>query len=249
MKRYLLPLAVCAAMAVPAHADDAEISYGQCVALVQKNPSVAEERARAWRNVGGGAAATHCRALALTALKRYPDAARELEALARDPAVTDSGDRAALYDQAGNAWLLAGLGSDAVRDFSAALAGAPNDIDIITDRARAHALLKDWYGAEADLSMALLQDQNRPDLLVLRASARRALGEKTEAATDIVRALALYPDYPAALVERGEMKYEVGDSEGARADWKKAAASREGDAAEDARHDLEALGPEQKPPH
>jgi tetratricopeptide (TPR) repeat protein len=247
MKPCLLLLAVCVLAALPARAAEEVTNYDQCVALVEKNAAVAEERARAWRNIGGGAAATHCRALALTALKRYGDAAHELESLAQDRSIDNPSDRAALYDQAGNAWLLAGQANEAERAFSAALALLPNDIDLLTDRARARALLKNWYGAETDLSAAIVQDQDRPDLLVLRASARRALGKKDGAAADIVRALALYPDYPAALVERGEMKYEVGDLNGARADWKKAAASHEGDAAAAARRDLEQLGPEQKP--
>jgi tetratricopeptide (TPR) repeat protein len=249
MKRCLLLLALCGLGAVPCRAAEEVTDYAQCVALVEKNPALAEERARAWRNLGGGVAATHCRALALTALKRYGDAAHELESLAQDRGIEIAADRAALYDQAGNAWLLAGQANEAERAFSAALALTANDIDILTDRARARALRRDWYGAETDLSAAIVQDQDRPDLLVLRASARRALGKKDEAAADIVRALELYPDYPAALVERGEMKYEVGDLNGARADWKKAAASHEGEAAADARRDLEQLGPEPKPLH
>ena len=215
--------------------------YTQCVALVQKNPALAEERARVWQNRGGDVSAVHCDALALTALKRYAEAARKLDALARDKRITDSVDRAALYDQAGNAWLLAGLGSSALQSFTAAVAASPNDIGYLADSARAHAMLKDWSGADADLSSALLKDQNRADLLVLRASARWTLNRKADAAIDILRALELYPDYPAALVERGMMKYSVGDTNGARKDWKKATASGQGEAAEEAKRNLAAL--------
>lgn len=247
MKRCLILLALCAIAAAPGRAAEEVSSYSDCVALVERNPAAADQSARLWHERGGGIAATHCDALALTALRRYDDAAHALESLARDRDVADNADRAALYDQAGNAWMLAGRAYEADGDFSAALALAPRDIDILTDRARARALRKDWYGTVADLSAALLEDQNRPDLLVLRADAFWALGKRTDAATDIVRALALYPDYPAALVERGQMKYEAGDDAGARIDWKKAAASHEGDAAADARRRLDALGPEEKP--
>ena len=242
-----LSLFACLALVpLPGVASATVTDYAQCVALVQTNPSQAEEGARAWQNEGGGAAAVHCRALALTALKRYAEAARTLDDLARGQEITDNLQRAALFDQAGNAWMLAGMASNAAQSFSAAIAQSPNDVDILADRARARAMLKDWSGADADLSAALLKDQNRADLLVLRASARWAVGRKADAATDIVRALALYPDYPAALVERGMMKYSAGDMEGARKDWKKAAFGT-GAAADAARRNLEALGPEQKP--
>jgi len=249
MSKQLGAALACLALAflpLPAAAAEAVADYSQCVALAQRNPALAEERASAWQNEGGGAAAIHCSALALTALKRYAEAARKLDALARDKAIGNGTDRAALLDQAGNAWLLAGLGNNAVQSFSAGLVQDPNDIDIRADRARARAMQQDWAGAEADLSAALLKDQNRVDLLVLRASARWALNLKADAATDILRALALYPDYPAALVERGRMKYEAGDKNGARSDWKKAAASGTGDAAEAARRNLAALDAESK---
>ena len=240
---------VLLALAVPplpaAAAAGAVADYSQCVALVQTNPAQAEESARAWQNEGGGAGAIHCSALALTALGRYAEAARALDALARDKAIANNLDRAALFDQAGNAWLLAGMADNAVQSFSAAVGESPNDIDMLADRARAHAMQKNWAGADADLGAALLRDQNRVDLLVLRASARWALGRKSDAATEILRALELYPDYPAALVERGRMKYEAGDKNGARNDWKKAALGS-GEAADAARRNLAALDAESK---
>jgi len=224
---------------VPLHAAPA-MSYSQCVALAGRDPAQAQGEALAWQNAGGGAGAIHCSALALTALKRYGEAGRKLDALARSREILNPSDRAALLDQAGNAWLLAGQPQDAMRSFSAALGEVPGDLDALIDRAQARAALKDWTGADADLGAALVQDQNRADLLVLRASARWALGRKEDAATDILRALELYPDYPPALVERGQMKYSAGDMAGARADWKKAASGR-GDAAEEARQNLAAM--------
>ena len=249
MRRLVASIPFCLALlSIPAAASDAIVSYAQCVALVKQNPALAEERARAWQNAGGGPAAIHCSALSLTALKRYAEAGRKLDALARDRTIASLNNRAALFDEAGNAWMLANLPNNAVQSFSWALADTPNSVEALSDRARAHAMLKDWNGAATDLSAALVQDQNRADLLVLRASANRALGHKTEAATDLLRALTLYPNYPAALVERGTMKYEAGDQNGARADWKKAASSPSGgEAAETAKRYLAELGPELKP--
>jgi len=238
----LAALAVC--VAAPAAAQD--MTYGDCVAMVSRSPQTAEIKARAWQTHGGGTAAMHCNALALTELKRYGEAARVLDALSRNRDFTGT-ERADLADQAGNAWLLAGKANEAIQSFSAALATAPNDLAMLADRARARAVQKDWKGADADLSAAILQDQNRADLLVLRASARWAMNRKADAATDVVRALELYPDYPPALIERGKMKYSAGDTEGARMDWTKAAATGQGSVARDAKNYLGQLGPAPKP--
>lgn len=238
--------AALAAVTLCAAAVESVAGYSQCVALTKKNPAKAEARARDWLKAGGGTAAVHCSALALTAMGRYAEAANKLDALARNPDVLNSQERAVLYDQAGSAWLLAGQANPALKSFSAALSAKPYDIDFMAGRARARAMQKDWAGAEADLTSAIIKDQNRADLLVLRASARRALNRKADAATDILRALTLYPNYPAALVERGMMKYEAGDTHGARNDWKKAAAGH-GEAAAAAKRNLAAMGPETKP--
>lgn len=219
--------------------------YSGCLALVRSNPAKALQGAEEWAEEGG-AAADHCAATALTALKRYPEAASRLEALARAPGIGDFRQRAALYDQAGNAWMLAGQPAKAERDFSQALAQTPNDADMLTDRAFARQQLKNWAGVDADLTAALRLDQNRADILVLRASARQALGRMKDAAIDIVQALAIYPDYPPALVERGRMKLAAGDVQGARRDWQKVAKGR-GKAAADAKRYLGKLAPEAKP--
>ena len=243
MMRRMLTVATVI-LAMPAAAQD--MTYSDCVAMVSRNAQTAEERARVWQTHGGGASAMHCNALALTALKRYGEAARVLDALSRNREFASS-EQADLADQAGNAWLLAGKPGEAVQSFSAALAAAPNNTAMLVDRARARAIAKDWGGADADLGAALLQDQNRADLLVLRSRARWALGRKADAATDIVRAFDLYSDYPPALVERGKMKYSAGDISGARKDWKKAA-SGQGPAAQDAKGFLSQLDPETKIP-
>lgn len=237
MKRAFL--AALFVVTPPALAED--MTYSDCVAMVDRSPKTAEQRAAAWQTHGGGGAAMHCHALALYALNRYDEAARVLDALGRNRDVPEN-DRASLFDQAGSAWLLADKPKEAVQSFSAALANKPNDLSILADRARAKGLLKDWKGADADLSAALLQDQNRADLLVLRASARWALGRKADAASDVVRSLEVYPDYPPALVERGRMKYSAGDLAGARRDWQKAASTGQGQTAADAKKYLAGLG-------
>jgi len=196
--------------------------YQQCVGMTKTDPQGAYYQALAWHSQGGGSGAEHCGALALVQLGRYTEAAPKLDALAQQAGVQPS-QRAQIYDQAGNSWLLAEDARRAEASFTNALTFAATDVDIHADRARARAMLKNWSGAEADLSAALSTDADRSDLLVLRASARHAAGRKQEARADIDKALSIFPGYGDALVERGAMKFEDGDQKGARADWQQVA--------------------------
>lgn len=250
MKRLTIALCAAVLLSAPALFTSASAEdfadYNGCIRLSQKDAKQALTEASQWQAGGGGAPATHCLAMAMMGLGRYSDAATRLDSLIKAKNIGDYTRRAAIADQAGNAWMLAGQPRKAITSFNAALSLTPNDVEMRADRARAKALVKDWYGAEADLSAALQMDQDRADLLSLRANARRALGHKVDAASDILRALTLYPGYPAALVESGSMKFEAGDRVGARKDWQKAAKGR-GASAAAARELLQKMGPDPKP--
>jgi len=204
--------------------------YERCLELTRRDAQDALRIADLWQASGGGAMAIHCGALALAALKRYAEVAKRLDQLGHSD-VGPPAERADVFDQAGNAWLLARRGGEATQSFSSGLALTPRDPDLLADRARAAAMLGDWKAADADLSAALKLDANRADLLVLRASARHALGRKGEARADLEAALRVVPNYPEALVERGTLKLESGDLNGARADWQAAIARAGGSAA------------------
>jgi tetratricopeptide (TPR) repeat protein len=217
--------------------------YERCLTLTRKDPAAAITAAEAWRNAGGGPAALHCDALALVALHRYVEAAPLLERAAAVVAKNGKDMGATLYDQAANAWLLAGETRSAETAIDSALVLSPRDEDILFDRARVRAAAKNWTGAVADLGTLLTLDPNRADALVLRSSARHALGQKADAESDLAHALQIYPDYPEALVERGVMKLETGDRNGARADWSRVVHDAPGgDAAAAARAHLAELG-------
>jgi tetratricopeptide (TPR) repeat protein len=222
--------------------------YEHCVGLVQQDPTAAERNGADWVANGGGAAAFHCEALALVALKRYGEAAGKLDLAAAEKSAGIA-MRSELLDQAGNAWLLAGQADKAEASLTMALSFAPQNEDVLADRARARGLRKDWKGAEADLTAVLALDPNRADIYVLRASARHAQGRKADASADLAHAFDIYPDYPEALVERGTMKLESGDVAGARADWQLAAsAAPDSDAGTTARERLSAIKASAKPP-
>ena len=233
--------------------DDKSLSdnerYSRCLAMAKSDADNAYELALAWHDAGGGPAAIHCSAVALIQLKHYDAAATKLDLLARERDAGGADMRADLLDQAGNAWLLAGQPENALASFSAAINLGNADSDLLSDRARAHAMVKDWAGADADLTKALAKDQYRADLLVLRGSARHAMGRKADALADFNQALDIDPHYADALVERGAMKAESGDAKGARADWEVILATQpKSPAADEARQRIEQLELSQKKP-
>jgi tetratricopeptide (TPR) repeat protein len=211
--------------------------YQNCLSLANLDPTAALRVADVWIKAKGGGPAEHCMALALTELKRYPEAGARLDRLGRAP---DMGDlRATIFDQAGNAWMLAGDAPKAVASFSAALALSANDADLYADLARAQAMLKQWSAVESDLNAALALQPRRFDLLVLRASALAAQGKLREARDDADAALKLKPNSADALVQRGEIARRAGDLGNARRDFQAALKfAGGGEAADAARNGL-----------
>ena len=239
---FALLLLSAPAHAVPGAEDESAAAsrYTRCLALSSSNPSSALNDAGLWSRSGGGVPAEHCAALALVGLHRYAEAGPRLDALARAKD-TPAGLRPALFDQAGNAFLLAGEGARAVASLSAALTLSANDPDLFSDLARAQAMQKNWSEVVLDLNAALAMTPKRADLLVLRASARRALGQIIEAHHDIEAALAIRRD-AGALVERGLLRRQAGDIGGARSDFRAALAAKPNAAvAAEARENLDAL--------
>ena len=229
----MLPLPALAAAPDPQH-------YRLCLNTSASNPSAGLIDAETWAKAGGGVPALHCGAVALIGLKRYAEAGTRLDRLAAAKDLPDMSFRTELFDQAGNAWLLAGDGAKAVQSFSAALALSAGDPDLFADLARAQAMRKNWQEVELDMNAALQITPHRADLLVLRASARRALQRYAEARADINLALKLKPNDGGVLVESGLLRRQMGDVGGARRDFQ--AALKTGAAAE-AKENLDALGP------
>jgi len=219
------------------------VHYRRCLIDSNANPAIALTDAESWAKSGGGVPAQHCAALALVTLKRYAEAGTRLDKIAADRGVPDISFRTALYDQAGNAWLLAGDGAHAVQSFSAALALSAGDADLFADLARAQAMRKNWHEVDLDLNAALQLSPRRTDLLVLRASARRALKRYEDARNDLEAALKAKPGDGDALVERGLLRKDLGDLGGARKDFQAALKSSNGETAAQAKENLATLSP------
>ncbi len=197
--------------------------YEHCLSMLNTDPAGANGFAETLEAAGGGDGALHCHGLAQVALGNAETGATMMEALARAsraPAIA----RASLFDQAGQAWMIAGAADRAYVAATLALALSPDDPDLLIDRAMAGATLGRFAEAAADLDRALAIDPRRRDALVFRASALRQLNRLDQAEADIDHALALDEDDPEALLERGILRQRRGDRQGAQADWEHAIA-------------------------
>lgn len=216
------------AAAPPSPADDVAAArwYRQCMQLTDTDPQKALDRAEAKSKAQGDVmgvadvadvAAGHCAAVALVRLERFAAGASRFEELAGKADRLDL--RAALLDQAADAWLLAGNAERALKVLTAAVEIAPEDADLRIDKARAEAELGRYGEAAGELDNAIALDPGLADAYVFRASARRRLNQMEGAAADLEKALTLDPHHPEALLERGVLRQLDGDRSGARADW------------------------------
>jgi|ERR1051326_2338613 tetratricopeptide (TPR) repeat protein len=195
--------------------------YDKCMSMIADDPEGAEAIASSWQATGGGAAATHCQALAAIATGEPESGARMLEDLAHGGKL-DGMMRAVLLSQAAEARLMAEQAADALRDSTEALSIAPDDPDLLIGRANALDSLDRSKDALEDLNRALERDPARGDALVLRASIWRQMDRLDDAGADIDKAVSLDPDDAEALLERGILRQRKGDLEGARQDWTRA---------------------------
>jgi tetratricopeptide (TPR) repeat protein len=206
-------------------------TYERCMGLARSNPTAAQKLAQEWQGRGGAHPAAHCFAVALLGLKQYKDAATRLEALGQAMVHAPAELRAEVWGQAGQAWMMASDPPRAYAADTAALGFAPNDADLLVDRAEA-AGNAGWFDkAAGDLDQVLKAKPDRVDALVFRASAYRRLGRLDEALADAERAVKMAPDSAPALLERGDIRRLKGDADGARQDWLRVAVLAPGSAA------------------
>ncbi len=192
--------------------------YEHCLALLPDDPDGAQILAESWRTSGGGAGAEHCLALARIALGDPAGGAALLERLAGDSHAPDAA-RAVVFDQASQAWLMAGNAPNAFAAATSAVGLSADTPDLLIDHALAAEALDRWQDAVDDLGRALDNEPRRADALVLRGVALRHLDRLDLAREDVDRALLLDSGNAEALLERGILRQRRNDSAGARADW------------------------------
>lgn len=242
-KPFLLPLLLLA-LALPAAAavpDNRARDYAACMANARTKPKEAFDQAVAWKDLGGGAAAEHCAAVALLNLGHHKEAAQRLEGLAQRVR-QEPGFKARLLAQAAQAWLLAGDPARAEAALTSALALQADSADLYIDRAAARAARKDYKAAAMDLDRAIGLAPRRADAHAFRASAHRFLENLDKALADAEQALSIEPDLPEALLERGILRRLKNDDKGARKDWMRLLqVAPDGEAAVEARANLEKM--------
>jgi tetratricopeptide (TPR) repeat protein len=199
--------------------DEQETVHDRCVAFAQRNPKEGLEKAKLWKEQGGGFYAEHCIAMALFQLGEYAEAARRFQELATAMLGLPARQRAQLLDQAGNAWLNAHDPAHAKADFDAAISLAGKDVDLLVDRANAYFDLKQYWDAIDDLNSAADRAPKRADIYIYRGTAYRYVDSLELALEDIDHGLELAPNSPIGLLERGNIRRLKGDMTGARKDW------------------------------
>lgn len=207
------------AQQAPRQGEDLAAVHDRCIDFARNNPKEGLERAKLWKNEGGGFAADHCIGMALFLLKDYAGAAERFETLASAMLGAPPQQRAQALDQAGQSWLDANEPARAKIDFDGALALNGDETDLLIDRSEAFAALKKYWEAIDDLNRALELEPRRADALIYRGTAYRYLDSLDLALEDLEEALTLAPNAPAALLERGNIRRLKGDTAGARADW------------------------------
>ncbi len=241
MKRTVLPsiaglvVAVTGLVPHPAAAQEDEVArrYDACLTLAEVQPSKAINQAFEWNAEADSALARHCLAIGLFHLGEYRVAGERLEALAEDmrlgrgmPVVegrrltADSTLLGDIYDQAANAWLLAGEVTRAQDAIDKAVSlipdGTPELATYLLDRARIAAADEDWGLAYDDLLKVRTLDPRRRDVLLLLASAARHLNYGQEAEIALNNYFVSYPDDPAAYLELGNLRDLQGRTDDAR---------------------------------
>jgi tetratricopeptide (TPR) repeat protein len=217
--------------------------YAACLDLAHETPVRGLERARSWRDTGGGDPARHCAGVALISLGRYAEAGRLLEELAKTLATGSSvAMRAKALAQAGQAWVLAGKPTRAEAVYGQAIDLRPDDVEFWIDRALARFDMGKYWEAIDDLNRANELAPDRADVLVFRASAYRHVEAPTMAKADIRAALQRRPNHPEGLLEQGNIRRLAGNKTGARAAWLKVIqVAPESPAADAARENLAKL--------
>lgn len=222
--------------------------YEACLAMVDRDPDGALAMAEKPADVGGADPASHCRALALVATGDPEAGAALLDEIGRHAGPSEAA-RAAILQQAAEAWLMADAPNRAAASAGRALLLAPGNADLLTDQAAAEAALGNDDDALQNLLRAHQAAPDRADILAALGAAQRRLGQIDPARASLAAALAIDPDEPTALLERGIIQQQLGNLAAARADWQHTiVAAPQSDAADLARQNIELLdaGPEEK---
>ncbi len=200
-----------------------------CLDLAMQRPPDGIALADAWlaeaKAMTDRAAASQCKALALTRIDGWGEAGALFLAARADTPVHESGERARLGALAGNALLVAGDTAGALAALDNARADANQAKDpqlggvIQIDRARALVALGQADSAAAALREARELVPDNAQAWLLSATLARRQGKLGEAQGQIQRAAELMPVDPEIGLEAGVIAVLGGRDEAARRSW------------------------------
>ncbi len=180
-----------------------------CVAKIETAPEEAYEDGLAWTFEGNRPGARQCTALALIALGNVEEGAVRLENLSMSSDGGTMEQRAVYLSQAGNAWLQIGAAEAAAVSFSEALRLAPNENDLLLDRATSYMLIDKWDEALADLNTAIANSPSNATALQMRAEVHLSKEQLDLALKDVNASMAADPKNIDTLVVRGRVREAI----------------------------------------
>lgn len=216
--------------------------YQTCMAFVDSDPAAAVRYADAWifGAVSGGVPAGHCKALGLLGLGKAKEAARLLEKLVEDMAITgkagpgsgmkDARLKVQIHAQAAQAWKEARDFDKSYIAYSAALSGIKSEIfnqndslfhELYLARGTLQILRGQYKTAIEDFTLALERDERQFEGFLQRAKAYRKSRSFLKARMDLRVADSLAPNHPGILLESGILYREQGQNLHARQMWQK----------------------------
>ncbi|KAI93971.1 hypothetical protein T281_13560 [Rhodomicrobium udaipurense JA643] len=157
------------------------------------------------------------RAAIYAALKRYDEAAQDL-----DKVIALAPDNAALYVARGQAHAKERRWQPAFRDFSKAVELGPDNVPALIGRASQNLERKRADLALEDLNHAISLDANAAEAYFWRGQAKYGTGDAEGADADLSKAIELAPAYADAYRFRGSYRERGGRRDEAIADYRKA---------------------------
>lgn len=183
-----------------------DLRYLDCVTLVENNAEIGRIAAQQWADAGGGAPAQHCLAIADLANDLPKLAAARLQTTADRADAGDDGERARIYSQAAEAWLIAEQPDEAEKAIDLAFGLAPDAVELLLIAAEIYEAQNRSQKVIDAVSAAETQGYGSVKGFVMRARAYYAFGDLYAAADDVVAALSSDPYNVDALVLRGNIQ-------------------------------------------
>ena len=200
-----------------------------CLKLAMENPSDGIDEAEGWlaaaKTMSDKAGAQQCKAMALTRLDGWAEAATLFLAARDNTPASEPGERSRLGALAGNALLVAGNTTAALDALDHAHGDAHSASDhklngvIQIDRARALVALGRSAEASAALEEARYELPDNYQAWLLSATMARREGKLAQAQSQIERAAALMPIDPEIGLEAGVIAVLSGRDGAARLSW------------------------------